>query len=375
MKRWKEKPWFNNAVVACIAVSLYVLLMRLPNVREGLRTFFGFFTPVIWGCVMAYIVNPLSKLFGRSIFRWIKHERRREFVSNFLAFILIILLLVFLLLLLIPQIIESVQLFVANLDGYVASLTGMLEQFGVSASMLNLEEVITSSETLLDSLSAMIKNNLNEILSTSVNAGRGIVQFIIAFLLSMYLLADKHRLKDGAKRLLRALTSEERSGRIRVFFERCHTILNRYIAFNILDSIIIGVANVTFMSIFGMPYIGLVSFVVAVTNLIPTFGPVIGAIVGGFVLVLVNPWYALAFLIFTAVLQLCDSYLIKPRLFGTSLGVSGLWILIGVIVGGRMFGVVGILLAIPGVAIIDMLYQDYLLPWLEARRNAPEIQE
>ena len=194
-------------------------------------------------------------------------------------------------------------------------------------------------------------------------------------MLSIYLLAAKRRLKIGGKRLLRAVTTDEGYLKLKDLFTRSHAILNRYIAFNLLDSLIIGLINALFMTVLGMPYAGLVSFLVAVTNLIPTFGPVIGAAVGGFVLVLVKPWYALAFLIFTLVLQGVDAYIIKPKLFGDSLGVSGLWILIGVIVGGNMFGIVGILLAIPGVAILDMLFRDYLMPWLEARRKKAKEEQ
>ena len=119
------------------------------------------------------------------------------------------------------------------------------------------------------------------------------------------------------------------------------------------------------MAIVGLPYIGLVSMVVAVMNLIPTFGPIIGGAIGAFLLLLVKPWYAVVFIIFTLILQTVDGYILKPKLVGDSVGVSGLWVLIGVIVGGKMFGIVGILLCIPAVAILDMLYSDFLLPWLE----------
>ncbi len=369
MKRLKEKPWFNYAVAACIAVILYVVLTHLPGFREGLRTFLGYFRPVILGCVIAYLINPLSKLYERSVFRRIKKEKTRESLSTVLAFITVILFLTFLMLILIPQLIESISLFVANLDTYAATVNDMLDRIGVSASMLHLDHVISSSEAILETVTDYIRNNLNTILSMSVSAGKEVLLFLIAFLLSIYLLGGKRRLKDSGKRLLRASVSEGRYEKIRDFFAKSHKIFNRYIAFNLLDSLIIGIVNAIFMTALGMPYAGLVSFVVAVTNLIPTFGPVVGAAIGGFVLVLVKPWYALAFLIFTVVLQCIDAYLIKPKLFGDSLGVSGLWILIGVVIGGRMFGIVGILLAIPGVAILDMLYREYFMPWLEARRK------
>ena len=367
MKRLKERPWFNYTVAACIAVTLYVVLTHLSDVHEGIRTFLGYFRPVILGCVIAYCINPLSKLYSRSIFRRIRKEKPRDTFSIILAFLTVILFLTFLMLLLIPQLIASARLFVANLDGYVASANAMLERLGVSASVLDLDGLISSSEALLSSARDYIKNNTDKILSTSVDAGKGVLQFLIAFMLSIYLLTAKNRLKRNGDRLLRASVKGQKYDRVMDIVSRSHKILNRYIAFNLLDSLIIGLVNALFMTVLGMPYVGLVSFVVAVTNLVPTFGPIVGAGIGVFILLLVEPWYALAFIIFTAVLQSADAYLIKPKLFGDSLGVSALWILIGVIVGGRMFGIVGILLAIPGVAILDMLYKDYGMPWLEAK--------
>ena len=136
-----------------------------------------------------------------------------------------------------------------------------------------------------------------------------------------------------------------------------------------------GCINAIFMAIAGMQYIGLVSFIVAVANLLPTFGPIIGGVLGGFILLMVKPIHALMFIIFTIVLQFVDGYIIKPRLFGNTLGVSGLWILIAVIVAGEMFGVPGILLAIPGAAIIDRVYKENFLPMLERRRFRKDAAE
>ena len=366
-KRLREKPWYNNAVALCIAVILYVLLTHWGGVRESVGTFFRYFSPVILGAIIAYIVNPLAGLYGRTLFCWIKKEKVKTFLSNFLAILTVILFLVFLLLMLIPQLIESVATFAGNLDGYVASLHAMLDSLGVSSSALGLDKFIDSSEALIETVTDFVKQNLSKILSASASVGKGAIQFLVGFLLSIYLLGDKSRLKNGGQRLLTAALGGAKYEKLAKVLRRCHSILNRYIVFNLLDSLIVGSANALFMAIVGMPYVGLVSFVVAVFNLLPTFGPVFGALIGGFVLLMVNPWHALAFLIFTAILQTIDGYILKPKLFGDSLGVSGLWILVGVIVGGRAFGVVGILLAIPAVAILDFLYREHFLPWLEAR--------
>lgn len=369
MKNIKNKPWYNNAVALSIAVVLFVALTHWSGVWAGIRTFVRYFSPVILGTIIAYVVSPLSALYQRTLFRWIKKEKVKAALSNFLAFVTAVLFLVFLLLMLVPQLIESVATFAGNLDGYMASLHAMMDSLGVSSSALGIDQFITSSETLIDTVTEFVKKNLSVILSTSVGVGKGAVQFLISFLLSIYLLAGKARIKRGIKTLTRAAFGGVKAEKIIKVLRRCHSILKRYIVFNVLDCLIVGGTNAIFMAIVGMPYVGLVSFVVAVANLIPTFGPVIGALIGGFVLLMVNPWHALAFLIFTFVLQTVDGYILKPKLFGDSLGVSGLWILVGIIVGGRAFGIVGILLAIPGVAILDFLYREYFLPWLDAREK------
>ena len=139
---------------------------------------------------------------------------------------------------------------------------------------------------------------------------------------------------------------------------------------SLLDSLIVGTVNAIFMLICRMQYVGLVSAVVAVTNLIPNFGPIIGAVVGGFVLFLVNPLHALLFIAFCIVLQFVDGYILKPKLFSGSLGVSGLLILVASIVLGNMFGVWGMVLSVPIAAILSFLYRDYFLPRHEKRRAA-----
>jgi len=159
------------------------------------------------------------------------------------------------------------------------------------------------------------------------------------------------------------------------FLSRCNDILVRYIVFSLIDAVIVGGATAVFMALTKMQYVGLIAVVCGVTNLIPSFGPIIGAVIGGFILLLVNPWHALMFLGFTAVLQTLDGYVIKPKLFGGSLGVSGLLILVAIIVFGNIFGIVGILLAIPLAAIIDFAYEDSILPYLEARRAKLDKEE
>ena len=119
----------------------------------------------------------------------------------------------------------------------------------------------------------------------------------------------------------------------------------------------------------------LVSMIVGVTNLAPTFGPIVGGILGGFFLLLINPWYALWFLIFTIILQTIDGYVIKPKLFGDQLGISSVLVLVFIIVGGRLVGVYGVLLSIPLAAITDFVYRDYLLSYLARRKERKQYEK
>lgn len=365
-KKIRDAAWFPMAMAICIGVVLYILLLRFSGICDGIKTFIGFFKTVILGCVIAYLVNPLANFFY-GLLKKVKKDGTRKLLSNGLAFLVVILFLIFSVIILIPQLIGSVETFIGNLGGYIESANKMLEGFGISKNMIDLSSLVSSSENVLTYFSGWIAENAEKIVFAATGTGKGIFQWVIAFILSIYLLSSKESLKAGFKRLLKAVFGKERYGGVSTFLRKCDTIFNRYIVFNLIDSLIVGAANAIFMTVCGMQYVGLISFVVALTNLIPTFGPMIGLVVGGFVLLMVNPLHALIFAVFTLVLQLMDGYVIKPRLFGNSLGVSGLWILIGVIVGGNMFGVIGILLAVPCVAIIILIYESYILPGLERR--------
>ena len=332
-KRIKSKSWYPYTIALCTAVLLFVLLTHFADIRAGVSTFFGYFMPVIWGCAIAYLINPLANFYNRTIFRGIAGERIRNIISNTLAFITVLMFLIFVMVLLIPQLISSIMMFVNNIDKYIVSLEHFLDYIGLSSESLGLQHWIESPDALLHKLSAYIRTNMDDILATSADAGIKIIQLLISILLSIYLLFNKNMLKSGLRRFLKAALDESRYETTRTFLLRCNSILNRYIVFNILDALLVGVINATFMFIMGFPYAGLISVVVGVTNLVPTFGPFVGGAIGAFILLLIKPWYAAAFMLFTLVLQLIDGYIIKPKLFGESLGVPALWILVGIVVG------------------------------------------
>ena len=366
-KKLSQKPWYNGAVIACIGVAFYVLLTHFSSVLSAVGGFLGNFRVIILGIVFAYVMNPLANFFSNKVLRKMKTGPRRWTLSVLLTVVTALLALLFLIGTLIPQLVTSVAAFSENIDGYADSAIRLLEGSFLER-FLDADRITTLSQNALNSIISFVRENAGRILSSAANSGKNVISAVISMILAVYLLVDKKRVLRGWWRLVRAVFSQKTMMEIMDFSLRCDAILISFLGQSLLDSLIIGVANAIFMLICRMQYVGLVSVVVAVTNLIPNFGPIIGAVVGGFVLFLVNPLHALMFVIFCAVLQFVDGYILKPKLFSSSLGVSGLLILVASIVLGNMFGILGMLLSIPAAAILSFIYNDYLLPRQEQRR-------
>ncbi|SFB73394.1 AI-2E family transporter [Butyrivibrio sp. YAB3001] len=376
--KWTKQKWVGYTIATCSAVILYMVISNLPSIISCFGSFYSFIKPVVSGIIVAYIFNPLARTFNDKVFKKLKNEKTRWKLSVACTLVVIILAVVLLFVALIPQLVDSVVTFANNVEGYVATLSQLLEGLGSSnaGSMLGVEiSTLTNiGDKILNHVSNYFTNNMGSVVSTSANVGKGFFEAVIAFILAIYLLLDKDRLKKGVSRLAGLIMKPQTHENAALFLEKCDRILIRYISFDIVDGILVGIVNFFFMLIAGMPYSVLISVIVAITNLAPTFGPIVGAVIGGFILVLVNPLYALSFLIFTIVLQTVDGYILKPRLFGESLGVSPLMILVAIVLGGRLFGVSGILLAIPFAAIIDIVWRDFVLKKLE-EKHAKQYNE
>ena len=354
----------------CIAVVLFVALWHIDAVWSAVSAFFGFFSTVILGGVIAYVIDPLCVLFEKHVFKKMKGPKIRRNLSVLCGLLVVGVGIALLMVALIPQLINSVITFVGNLDSYAQTLQTLIMTVSKDHANIDLTGLADASDRIVDTITEFVRKNQDTVVSTSVGIGSGVVGFIIAVIIAIYILLDKQLVVGGFKRLFKVALDEESYGNFRDFWSRCNHIMVRFIAFDLLDGLFVGVVNAIFMIIAGFPYVDLVSVVVGVTNLAPTFGPLVGAIIGAFILVLVNPWYALAFIIFTLCLQTFDGYIFKPQLFGDTFGVPSLMILIAIVVGGKMFGVAGILLAIPVAAILDFIYQDWLLPLLQAQKEA-----
>ncbi|MBQ5350247.1 MAG: AI-2E family transporter [Oscillospiraceae bacterium] len=356
------KNWIPYTVATCSAVVVYLLLSHIGNIWHGITVVFGFISPVFGGIILAYLIDALVVFFEKKVFKKISSDKRRRLVSLVVAMLLLLAFLVTLALTLIPQVFESVRVLVNNLGGYVRSLQDTFDQpvltFG--KFKLDISTLIQYGEGMLERLALTLRENIGRVLDASVNIGKGFFNGVICVILAIYFLMSKEQLLEVIKKAMWQHMDEQKFRRLSLVGRQCNRILISYIACDLFDGLIVGVANFIFMTVFGMPYGVLVSVFVGLTNLLPTFGPIIGGAIGAFILLLANPGHMVWFLVFTVILQTIDGYIIKPHLFGDSLGVPPLWVLVSVIVGGRIFGVWGIMLAIPFAAITDFVFRDIL---------------
>lgn len=369
LKDWKNQKWFPYTVAACSAVLLYVILMNLGGIGKALGKVCQYFSPVLIGIILAYIIEPFVARLQRGLFRKIKNKKLNRSLSVMVVLVVVILLLVIILATLIPQLAGSITMFISNFDDYVIQLENWL--MGLSGGFLkkhiDLSGILKSNLNSLSDLENQLPNYLDEIVAAFSAIGASLVNWVMGAILAIYFLFDKERLLWGAKTLIILLSSPKKYKRFFSFLKSCNEIMEKYIIGELVEALLVGGVNFIFMIILGMPYAILVSVVVGITNMIPTFGPIFGAAAGGLILLLADPWKALAFLIFTVILQILDGYVLKPKMYGDALGVSSVMILIFIIVGGKMFGVVGILVAIPLAAIISIVYNKFQTILLEKK--------
>lgn len=390
MKFWRDllnKRWAAYSVGACSGVLLFWLLNHISVGFSALSSIYAIARPVVMGAIIAYVLNPLVELCQTKVYKKIAHRPKiSRNLAVFTTLVAVLALVILLMVALIPQIINSMVSFKNNFSEYATSFENWIDKIvsnkhGVGALFKNSDMTWKEQlSELLNKASSQLVNaeNVNSIIGTSYSVGKGFGNFAIACILAIYFLLDAPRIFELTKKFVHVCTTEKKYKEIAEFGSRCNKILVRFIVCDIIEGIIVGLVNFVFMVIFRMDYAVMISVVVGITNTAPTFGPIVGAVIGALILVLVNPLWAAWFLIFTIILQTVDGYIIKPKLFGDTLGISSLLILIAIVVGGRMFGVVGIILGIPVAAIFDYIFKEIIwkkMEYWKALRDETEEKE
>ena len=376
--------WYAVIVIALTLIGTF-LLYRTEEVGKYLRALTTPIRPVIFGLVIAYLLAPVDSQFQEWfswLFRKSKHQKSLSRVfSIFFAELAGVGAVVALVWLIIPGLVDSIAKLAASLPDYVREIQTWIT--GLQHGSPELKSTInTVVERLSDAFENWMKNDftkditnlMSQVTTGVVDVVRFVFNFLVGVVISVYVLRDRELVKWQATKLGQALFSEKTVDKIADTLKTGDKIFGGFIHGKILDSLVIGLICFVVLSIMQMPYTLLVSVLVGVTNLAPTFGPFVGGIVGALILFLVNPWYALWFLLFTLILQTIDGYILKPKLFGDSLGVPAVWILVSIIFFGRLFGILGVIISIPLAAIVNYIYQTRIVNRLRKRRENNELQ-
>ncbi|HNX13857.1 MAG TPA: AI-2E family transporter [Oscillospiraceae bacterium] len=366
---FKTPKVIDGLIVTFCGIVFYLLLSNIKSVG----TFFGgvlnVFSPFIWGATFAYILNPAVKFFENKVFGKMKRRKTANTLSVIITYIAALAILVLFIVLLVPQLADSVMMLFNNLESYFNTLRTTLINFEARFSFIdfNVDEFMGSFSGLMKTAVTWVSDNIGQIADTSFKVGSSVFNFFLSLILSIYILLDKQRVRRIIKRVSGAFIRRESWPGFHNTAHRMDKILTDFLVGNIIDSLIVGVANFLFMIILGLPYPVLLSVIVMVTNFIPNFGPIIGAVPCLLIIVLVNPLGALWFLIWTIVMQALDGNLLKPLLFGDYTGLRPIWVLVSIVLCGRLFGIAGLILGIPIFALLAEPAEHFIARKLAGR--------
>ncbi|MBQ8509185.1 MAG: AI-2E family transporter [Clostridia bacterium] len=405
---WNRK-YTTIAAYAVITGFLLLLLVfafiHFDSVSSAFAIMNDVLTPVYLGIIFAYLMNPILKMCEKHIFRFKVTSRRtrnvKRFLSITLTIIIVLIILTILFLLIIPQVYLSITDLISKMGGYIKDTIAWLDTYlpdsvfsevgktldsfyrkmqeGLFSSSISdelqdisdqLDTIASSLEALITNSYAIIKDWLPQIFGAFAGFVGGFLDVLIGIFFAIYFLASKERLTAQIKKLLRAVTSSKTYNSILELAIFTDKTFGGFITGKIIDSTIIGILCFIVCAIFQMPYAILVSVFVGIMNVIPVVGPFIGAIPGVFIIFIVDPTKALIFIIINIVLQQIDGNVIGPKILGQTTGLSAVWVLFSITVMGGLWGLFGMLIAVPIFAVLYSLLKIFAEKKLSTR-NLP----
>ena len=360
--------WGLTAVaVIVIALVISLIFSKLGIIASALKTIVSTVSSVLYGVVMAFLMAPVydrisawvEEILSSFFPKWKKSGKWAKFIATLACLIILIFVIFALIMMIIPELVNSIT----NVIGYAPDGMSNLENWlkDILNKNPDLEKLVIGnyqdiSERVSDIATTNVLPNVNTYIknlsSGVINALGVLVNIIIGMMVMMYLLNMKTTLSSQAKKIVYSLAGVKIGNEIVTEARYIKNMFEKFIVGKIIDSIIIGIINYFFMVIIHMPYALLISVVVGVTNVIPFFGPFIGAIPSIVLLLLVSPFTALQFAVWILVLQQVDGNIIGPKILGQTTGLPSFWVLFSILLFGGLFGIVGMIIAVPTWAII-----------------------
>ncbi|MBQ3866768.1 MAG: AI-2E family transporter [Clostridia bacterium] len=367
MLKKPNKEYFRIFLTVACCILFYFLLTHYSKVAEIFAKVVKVFNPVLYGFVIAYLLNPIMKAFSRLILKIRKKEKETRGIrigSLVMTYVFAVLVISAILLIIVPQTVDSLSALATNFSVYVTNTSEWLR--GVTEKL----ETLPAGHYLqegLEGVTASIKNFISGFADVMVDLVPNLISFLtgltttlgsllFGMFLSIYMLFDKENLIARVKKTVYTMFRHVTADRIVLFFRDTNETVGNFINGKIMDSFIIGVLSYVIFLIARIPYAGLFAVVVGITNIIPIFGPFIGGIIDGILLLIVSPRQVILFVILIIVIQQLDGNIIGPKIIGKATGLSGLWVMIALTVGGGFFGVGGMILSVP---IFTVLYRGF----------------
>lgn len=378
--RWDKKYLYlgmTGLFVVIGGISFYYLIFQGSSLKNNLLGLLSICMPIVDGLILAYLLWPIVSFLERRLLypakdlliaRFPSCRRRESRLKKYCRGIAIMLTVVFVLIMLtgffrfvIPQLAFSVQSIVAQFDDYVSNLTEWLQE--ILANNPDIEKMANDAirtyyPKLEDWMSHLIPqmNNLVKTVSLSmISVAKSLWNLVIGLIISVYLLGNKERFLNQLKKMTYAFLTPQAANSVIADARLIDRTFGGFINGKILDSVIIGIICFFCVSILKFPYPMLISVIIGVTNVIPFFGPFIGAVPCAFLILMVNPWQCLYFIIFVLILQQFDGNFLGPKILGSSTGLSGFWVIFSITLFSGLMGVAGMILGVPVFAVFYSL--------------------
>lgn len=376
-------------LVVAASLIFYFALLRLTSLSEGIGTVIGVLKPVIYGCVIAYLLNPVVKqvdkylvpILQKKMTKPERAEKASRAAGVLAAVVLLLVIIVTLCNLLIPELYSSVR-------DLVVTLPKQLNDIVSELSKMELDESTTSTiiktglkegtDMLLNWLRTDLMGKANELMSNLtvgvLNILSEVFNAVIGIIVSVYILFSKELFVRQSKKCVYALFSARHANLLLHLTTKSNEIFGGFVIGKIIDSAIIGILCFIGLTILKMPYALLVSVIVGVTNVIPFFGPYIGAVPSTILIMIDTPVKGIYFIIFILLLQQFDGNILGPKILGNSTGLSAFWVIVAILLGGGLFGFVGMVMGVPSFAVLYYIVQMLINSHLE-RKNLPTGSE
>ncbi len=379
----RDKTFRNNLFLITFGICLLVALLNINYLVGYFAMFVNIITPVLIGLGVAFILNIPMTFMEHHLLGFMnrfKNKKNRNLnkgkrmISITLTFLLVIGILAGLITFVIPQVSASVDTLMVKLPGYVDSFNSLVDQ---TLAFFNLPSTLWTDitiewNTVMEQFGSLLLTSVPEIFNATKNITVGFFNIIMGIVISIYLLADKENLLALKDKLIYAYIRKDRADFIQDVSVTANQVFHGFIAGQITEAFILGTLCTVGLAILQIPYALLIGVLVGMTSVIPVFGAFLGAVPSGFILLVVNPIYCLIFVIYIIALQQVETNIIYPRVVGGSIGLSGLWVLIGMLIGGSLFGFLGIILGIPTFAVFYAVFRKITNERIEKMAAAQE---